>query len=149
MEWGRKTQGKISFNERLQFLPIMLKSILTFLFGRLRLLIGLRARQDSPSFNEISFPQTVLAKKIEEYCCSELSHEIVNHSYRTYLFAWAISRIDRIEVDLESLFIASMMHDICLEKASSEKCFALVSGETCEQAILDAGGDGARALVHR
>lgn len=42
---------------------------------------------------------------------------LVNHCARSYLFAVALGSAQRIEVDHELLFVASMLHDLALEPA--------------------------------
>jgi hypothetical protein len=52
---------------------------------------------------------------------------LLNHSYRTYLFAGALGELEGLEVDTEVLFAAALLHDTGLILASGKDDFTLAS----------------------
>jgi hypothetical protein len=56
---------------------------------------------------------------------------IVQHGYRSYLFARALGQVDGLAGDDEALFAAALLHDYAFEQMDtiSGKCFTLVGAE--------------------
>jgi hypothetical protein len=50
---------------------------------------------------------------LERYCAPAL----VNHCHRSYLLAASRAALDNLDVDLEVLYVASLLHDLALEPA--------------------------------
>lgn len=59
----------------------------------------------------ISLPDTPLALEAAATALAAEPAEIFNHSLRTFLFAELIARARNIEHDVESVFVASILHD--------------------------------------
>jgi hypothetical protein len=56
---------------------------------------------------------TAAREVLERYCAPAL----VNHCHRSYLLAAALAAIDNLDVDVELLYVASLLHDLALEPA--------------------------------
>ena len=56
---------------------------------------------------------------------------IVEHGYRSYLFARALGSVEGIGCDDEALFAATMLHDYAFETMDTiaDNCFTLVGAE--------------------
>lgn len=66
--------------------------------------------------SELTIPTTNAAVLAHEVVTSFSSPSMVNHCVRSYLFAVSYGDLHEIEYDAELLYVASMLHDIGLEK---------------------------------
>jgi hypothetical protein len=111
-----------------------------YLTGRFKLCFGMR-----PSNLQLSNPATYLlpqgnlAVEAEKEAVERLSPAILNHSYRTFLFALALADIEGITVDVEHLYAASMLHDVGLETPDPNCCFAVSGGRLMYQVAQRSG----------
>jgi hypothetical protein len=53
----------------------------------------------------------------------------------------AFAALDGIPVDLEMVYVASLLHDLHAELPTPERCFAVVGAERAEQFALEHGAD--------
>ena len=62
---------------------------------------------------------------------------IVEHGYRSYLFARALGAVERIECDDEALFAATMLHDHGFAQMESitDRCFTLVGADVAAHVL--------------
>ena len=62
---------------------------------------------------------------------------IVEHGYRSYLFARALGAVERIECDDEGLFAATMLHDHGFAQMESitDRCFTLVGADVAAHVL--------------
>ena len=60
---------------------------------------------------------------------------MIEHSYRSYLFARALGHVDGVECDEEALFAATMFHDYAFPKIETltDRCFTLAGAEEAER----------------
>jgi hypothetical protein len=70
---------------------------------------------------------------------------VLQHTYRTFWFGLALSALDGIAMDLEMVWVATMLHDLNLEHPTPGRCFAVVGAERAERFALDRDVDPARA----
>ncbi len=142
IEWARRTNGILGRGERARFFAVM---ALTTAKGMPRLLAaraGMRGGGPDPS--QLTPPDTPFARDVVE-TCAELEPMVVEHGYRSYLFARALGVVEGIECDDEALFAATMLHDYAFGTMDTitGKCFTLVgaeaAGELLEQSPLGPG----------
>ena len=60
---------------------------------------------------------------------------MIEHSYRSYLFARALGAVEGIECDEEALFATTMFHDYAFPEIGSltDRCFAVAGAEDAER----------------
>jgi HD domain len=73
---------------------------------------------------------------------------LVNHSYRTYVWAAIVAAHERLEYDEEVVYVASLLHDTGLSDAhqieAPPNCFSLIGAEAAVSCAADGGWDRAR-----
>jgi len=140
VDWAGASGGNLTARERLAFLGPIAQQTAAYVAGRLRLALGLRGagRLD---LEHLVLPDSKLARMAEAECRETLSPAVVNHSYRTFVFGLVLADLDRVEMDVETLYVASLLHDIRLEQPEPNVCFAVRGGhearELCERAGVD------------
>ena len=65
----------------------------------------------------IEVPDTPLAGEATALAKGALPPEIFNHSLRTYLFAQLVAKAQKIDHDVEIVYVASILHDTGMAKA--------------------------------
>ena len=66
---------------------------------------------------DVPVPETAAATAAREVLVQYSAPALVNHCVRSYLLAASLAAIDQLEVDIELLYVASLLHDIALEPA--------------------------------
>ncbi|NJN23773.1 MAG: hypothetical protein HC810_04445 [Acaryochloridaceae cyanobacterium RL_2_7] len=99
-------------------------------------------------------PDSKIAREAEQECLGTSSSWIVNHSFRTYLFAlglsqllaapdvrefWGLGHRSQWKEYLENLYVIALLHDIGIESDDPCCCFAVSGGESTKQVALRAG----------
>jgi len=108
--------------------------------------LGLRpARTATLELAHVSWPDTKLVREAERECRGTLSAAMANHSVRTFVFGLALSELDGKPVDLEELYVASLLHDLALESPTPGRCFAVVGAERARALLLAAGADAEKS----
>lgn len=135
IEWCRRTNGVLGRGERARFLAAMTWAMAS---GTPRLLaaqVGKR-RGGGPDPSRLTPPDTPFAREIVE-ACAELDPMVVEHGYRSYLFARALGLAEDITCDDEALFAATMLHDYAFETMDTipDKCFALAGAEVAAEIL--------------
>jgi hypothetical protein len=105
--------------------------VLTTATATPRLLAARAGRRGTgPDPSQLTPPDTPFARDVVE-ACAELDPMIVEHGYRSYLFARALGAVEGIDCDDEALFAATMLHDYAFETMDTiaDKCFTLVGAE--------------------
>ena len=149
IEWARRTDGLLlTRDERLvmwrQSLMYLLDGIQRKLRHRLGFASGRLARIDPA---ELRFPDSAAAREAEERAVEELSTVWVNHSYRTYLWAYILGRHDGLPFDEEVLYVGSMVHDLGLADSNvavQPRCFSLAAVEVGDSIGEQVGWDDDR-----
>ncbi len=150
LAWAARTNGNLTARERRGFVGAVVRTTALYTVGRARLALGLRradaARLDLESF---ALPDSALAKAAEAEAHGSLTATMVNHSYRTFAFGLALARLDGAPVDVEQLYVASLLHDIALETPEPGRCFAVRGGARARAVCERAGADPetARAIA--
>lgn len=106
-----------------------------------------RARFDSAS---LRLPASPASREAERLCAQVPA--VVNHSFRTYLWAALLGLRDGLSYDVEMLYVASLLHDIGfaeLQHAPDGRpcCFAVPAVRTAVEVGSAAGWDEHRCEV--
>jgi hypothetical protein len=136
IEWCRRTNGILGRGERARFVAAVVLTTARVLPRLLATRAG--ARGSGPDPSQLTPPDSPFARDLVE-ACADLDPMVVEHGYRSYLFARALGEVERLECDEEALFAATMLHDYAFETMDSltDKCFTLAGAEVAEQ-VLDA-----------
>jgi len=135
VEWGRRTRGILGRGERARFVAAVVLTTSKALPRLLASRAGLRGSGPDPS--RLTPPDTPFAREVVD-ACAELEPTVIEHSYRSYVFARALGEVEGLECDEEALFAATMLHDIAFPEMEtlSDRCFAVAGAETAAQ-VLD------------
>ncbi len=128
IEWSRRTRGILGRGEKARYLAA---SMLTASTGVPRLLLSRGGgRGSGPDPSQLTPPDTAFAREVVD-ACAELDPMVIEHSYRSYLFARALGSVDGIECDEEALFAATMFHDFAFETMDelTDCCFTFAGAE--------------------
>jgi hypothetical protein len=66
---------------------------------------------------DVPTPDTHAAMTAREVLTRYSAPALVNHCHRSYLLAASLAVLDNLDVDLEVLYVASLLHDLALEPA--------------------------------
>ena len=88
----------------------------------------------------LSAPDTALAREAEA-ACREQPASIVGHSYRTWLFGNALAALDRVDLDAEQFYCASLVHDYGIVEVVPGQDFTLRSADCALACVKRAGVD--------
>jgi hypothetical protein len=131
IEWCRKTNGILGRGERARF---MAATVLTTTRVMPRLLAaragGRRGTAGGPDPSALTPPDTPFTREVLD-ACADLDPMLVEHGYRSYLYARALGQVEGITCDDEALFAAAILHDYAFGEMDtiSGKCFTLVGAE--------------------
>lgn len=108
LAWAEMTGGKLTFAEKLS----LVRSVITpITLGMAKNWLRLDDTK-ALDFSEIVIPDTALVKsaidEIEE--CGSMA--LVQHAWRTYLWAAAFATLDEVRHDPELLLVGSLLHDL-------------------------------------
>jgi hypothetical protein len=142
LEWARATGGNLSAGERRSLLAPILRGMVAYSVGRLRLALGLRpARLAALDLDSLRIPDSRLVRESEAECRATLSPLLVSHSYRTFAFGLALAGLDGVAVDVEPFYAACLLHDLALEEPQPRRCFAVVGAEQVLRIAERAGAE--------
>ncbi len=140
--WAERSEGRLSSSERRSLYALMLKMMVPYAVGRLRLIMGLRQGAEF-DLDTLVIPDSRIAVEAERECEERLSRAVLAHSHRTFVFAWALTKLDGVDVDIEHLYVTSLLHDIALESPSPHTCFAVAGGRVMRDLAQRVGCDDA------
>lgn len=134
IEWSRRTNGILGRGERARFLAAVVLKTARVMPRVLASRAGLRGSGPDPS--QLTPPDTAFARDVVE-ACADLDPMVVEHGYRSYVFARALGVVEGLECDDEALFAATMFHDYAFETMGSltDKCFTLAGAEVAAQVL--------------
>jgi hypothetical protein len=149
LDWTRRTNGILSGRERARYMAAALAAT-----GRAspRLLasrLGLRGRGRA-GLDEAGLrpPDSKLAREAAEACEELMPRVIVEHNFRSFVYARALGALEAVEHDEELLFVATMYHDAGAmepDLAEGGRCFTLRGAELAERRLADGGSAGERS----
>ncbi len=146
LAWALASGGNLTGRERRSLLAPILRTTVSYTVERLRRALGRRpARTATLDLERLRWPDTKLAREAERACHETLSAAMANHSVRTFVFGLALSELDGKAVDLEELYVSSLLHDLALESPTPGRCFAVVGAERARALSLAAGADAEKS----
>lgn len=112
--WVQRTQGKLSFKDRMQLIG---QSLMPTMQQLLRMHVAAQRQRPSASalyFSLADLPlpdsyDTALALQAVQDCASEA---VLNHSLRTWFYAAAFARLAHMPLDHELLAVGCLLHDL-------------------------------------
>lgn len=134
IEWCRRTNGILGRAEQARFMAAVVLTTSRVLPRLLASRAGFKGSGPDPA--QLAPPDTAFARDVLE-ACVELGPMIVEHGYRSYVFARALGEVEGLACDEEALFAATMFHDHAFPTMDSlsGKCFTLAGAEAAEQAL--------------
>jgi len=142
IEWSRRTGGVLGRGERARFLTA---TALTTARVLPRLLAARAGRHGGgPDPSTLTPPDTPFVRDVLD-ACGDLDPMIVQHGYRSYLYARALGLAEGVECDDEALFAAALLHDYAFQDMDTidDACFTLVGARVAQDVLarspLDAG----------
>jgi hypothetical protein len=129
IEWSRRTNGILGRGERARFLAAVTLTSARVLPRLIAAGTG-RVHASGPDPAQLTPPDTAFTREVVD-ACGDLDPMIVEHGYRSYLFARALGLVEGIDCDDEALFAAALLHDYAFAQMEdiSDKCFTLVGAE--------------------
>ena len=150
LEWATATSGNLTSADRVRFLAPILRTTVQYTAGRLRMALGLLPpRVGTLDLDRLVLPDSKLADDALRECRETLTPSMQNHSLRTFVFGLALANLDGVRLDVEHLYVASLLHDIALETPTPGRCFAVVGAERALAIAQRAGAKEATARDRR
>jgi hypothetical protein len=142
--WSTRSGGALTPAQRRALLKPLIRALPAVVGDAIRTRRGRRG-QGRLDFGSIRLPDSALARAAEQEAREVLSPHVLEHSYRTYFFGKALAGIDGVTVDDELVYVASLLHDLNLERPTPGRCFAVAGGERAAQFVSAHGGADERA----
>ncbi|MCW2983191.1 MAG: hypothetical protein JWR63_761, partial [Conexibacter sp.] len=136
IEWCRATNGVLGRGERARFMAAAALATSRALPHVLAARAGRHGSGPDPS--ALTPPDTAFTRDVLD-ACAELDPMLVEHGYRSYVFARALGVAEGLSVDDEALFAATLLHDHAFGRMDeiSDKCFTLVGAEAAAEVLAD------------
>lgn len=148
--WARSGGGRLTRSDRRALLVQAMRVRLARLPRRLAHTLGLAAAVERIDLERVPIPDTRAARSAEAHCGACSGSALFHHCGRTYLWAALLGERDRIRVDHELLYVASMLHDLGLAETHRHApgrapCFAVHGARSAYDFLESAGWSAARA----
>jgi len=130
IEWSRKTNGILGRGERARFMAATVLTTARVMPRLLTARAGRRGATGGPDPSALTPPDTPFTREVLD-ACTDLDPMLIEHGYRSYLYARALGQVEGITYDDEALFAAAILHDYAFGEMDtiSGKCFTLVGAE--------------------
>ena len=134
--WTRRTRGLLRPGEKARYRAAVAFATLV---EAPRTLVGRFRRGLGPDPSDVKLPDTSFAAEIVELC-SELEPMVLEHGYRSYIFARTLGVIEHLKCDEEALFAATMLHAHSFSRLGeiAGECFTAASVDFAAEALRDA-----------
>jgi hypothetical protein len=145
--WLERTRGALTQRERRSLLGVIARTQGQNIAGRLRLATG-RVPERIAGIDDalLAPPDSALAGEAEE-ASREQPAALIGHGYRTWAYGRALATLDRIALDDELFYVASLLHDAGLTDAVTGEDFTLRSAHRAARCMEAAGRPEAIDLV--
>jgi hypothetical protein len=150
LPWVARTRGQLSPSERRALIGPLARVLATIALGRGT--AALRVNSGRRTFmppTDLRMPSSVLTVAAEQEAARLLSPVLLNHSYRTYLFAAAVGHVEHVDVDRELLFASAMLHDTGLRPPTPGMDFTFASAQVALEVAEGVGLSSAATQVMR
>ncbi|MGH2925729.1 MAG: phosphohydrolase [Solirubrobacterales bacterium] len=139
LAWARRTEGRLTRAERARLIGEIAKGQVDNMLGRVKLALGrLPAGAREIDIGTFEPPDSRLARDAEA-ACAEQPASIAGHSYRTWMFGHALAAVDRVELDRELFYCASLLHDYGIAQPIQGRDFTLGGAERTIACATEAG----------
>ena len=129
LNWTRRTGGRLTPRERRRLLAAIALGQWANALGRAKLALGrLPSGVANVDLETFAVPDSLLARQVEQ-ACAEQPKELLNHSYRTWLFGRALAAVDGEIFDTELFYCGSLLHDYGLTQPTPGRDFTLTSAD--------------------
>lgn len=118
--------------------------LLAFRLGR-----GAR-RQATIDDDGLRIPDSQVAREAVESCVAVQPRMIIEHNYRSFIFARALGSLAGLAHDAELLFVATMFHDagvLEIDRADGGRCFTLKGAAGADSHVAAAGWPAERCAA--
>jgi hypothetical protein len=150
LDWVLHSGGRLTAAERRSLLPALAKTHVINALGRTALLTRLNSgRRAVVPPAALEPPVSALTRAAEQVARERLSPALLNHSFRTYLFAAALGTIESLDVDRELLFAAALLHDTGLASQTPHTDFTVASARVARDIAEDVGLSSAATATMR
>lgn len=150
LTWVNGTGGRLTPAERRALIRPLLAAQVRIVAGRtaaaLRVNTGRRATVPPAALRR---PHSVLTQAAEIEARHRLSPALLNHSHRTYLFGAALAHLENVDVDLELLLAAALLHDTGLKPPTPDVDFTRASAKVALEVAERVGLSTAATQVVR
>lgn len=149
LRWMHETNGILRLRDRVRLIG---QGVLFLMHGApadLRRALGLQpdrlARFD---LTKLRVPDSAASREAERLCAQV--PPVVNHSYRSYVWAVILAAHDGVLYDEELLYVASLLHDIAFAEPPQypdgrPRCFLVACAEAALKVGASAGWDERRS----
>ncbi len=148
--WTRETNGVLDPRDRMRLLGQGVVLLAHTLPATLLHALGLRrAGPICANVDTLRLPDSPACRDAEAICEAKATPQVVNHSYRSYVWAAILAGHDRLRFDEEILYIACLLHDIGFTNDPDPErphphCFTLVGADAALE-LAGRLGDRSRA----
>ena len=151
LAWTRRTNGLLNRPERVRYIGAAVReqaraaaALLAFRLGRVA------RRQGAIDEDGLRIPDSRVARDAVQVCVAVQPRTIIEHNYRSFIFARALGSLAGVGHDEELLFVATMFHDAgALEPDRSDggRCFTLKGAADAESHLTAAGWSADRCAA--
>ena len=138
LAWTRRTNGLLSRRERIRYVAEVVREQAR---RGPRLLAWQLGRGDGSGEigdDSLRIPDSKLAREAVEACRPVQPPMVIEHNYRSFVYARALAALHRVAHDPELLFVAVMFHDQGVAEPEG-RCFTLRGAEEAESHLARAG----------
>lgn len=151
LAWTRRTNGLLSRPERVRYVAAVVREQARVAAPLLAFRLG-RGAERGAAIDEdgLRIPDSQVARDAVEACVAAQPRMIIEHNYRSFIFARALGALAGIGHDEEVLFAATMFHDAgVLEPNVSDggRCFTLKGAADAESHGAAAGWPAERCAA--
>jgi hypothetical protein len=149
LRWMSETNGILRPRDRVRLIGQGVLFLLRSLPAELRRALGLgSARLTRFDLAKLPVPDSPASREAENLCAQV--PPIVNHSYRSYVWAAILAARDGVNYDEELLYVASLLHDIAFAEPpqyadGQPRCFLTACAEAALKLGARAGWDEHRS----
>ena len=151
LAWTRRTNGLLTRPERVRYVAAAVSEqaraaapLLAFRLGR-----GAR-RQAAIDEDGLRIPDSQVARDAAQACTAVQPRSIIEHNYRSFIFARALGSLAGVSHDEELLFVATMFHDAGAmqpDRSDGGRCFTLKGAADAESHLAAAGWPAERCAA--
>jgi hypothetical protein len=148
LAWTRRTNGLLTRPERLRYVAAAVREQARSAAPLLAFRLGRRARRQAGIDEDgLRIPDSRVALEAVDACTAVVPRMIIEHNYRSFIFARALGSLAGIGHDEELLFVATMFHDAGVlgpDWSDGGRCFTLKGAADAQSHLAAAGWPAGR-----